>query len=295
MSVPKGVPVLEDTAVSITDDRGKTITLATPATRIIALYGAFNEILAELGKEGTIIARTKADTVPASIRSKPSIGTHMRPNPELVAGLQPDIVFQMGGRKKALDSVLFLEQLGIPVAFFSITSFEDLFSVIKRIGTITGSTPQATAVCTSLRERLSRVQKQTALLHETPTVFFEVRYPNLLGAGKASIVNDIISYAGGTNIMDMPTKLVRINEEEIIKRNPQVYLIQEGAMNPAPQPMEQRPHFRTIQAVTAGRVYILDEALYSRPGPRAVAAVEELAALLHPSWTHSTVSTAGDN
>lgn len=280
--------------VSITDDLGRTIVLQRPATRIIALYGAFNEMLVELKKEDTIVARTKADALPPSILSKPSIGTHMRPNPELVAGLRPDIVLQMGGRKKALESVRMLEQLGIPVAFFSITTFDELFSVIKRLGTLTNAEEQATLVCNALQARLVRVQQQISTVEHKPSVFFEVRYPNLLGAGNASIVNDIINHAGGINIMDASVKLVRINEEEVIKRDPEVYLIQQGAMNPNPQPMKERAHFRTIDAVKNNRVYIIDESSYSRPGPRAVSAVEELAALLHPTRMQPTSHISGD-
>ena len=287
-------PETLSTPVSITDDLGRTIVLQRPATRIIALYGAFNEMLAELKKEGTIVARTKADALPPSILSKPSIGTHMRPNPELVAGLRPDIVLQMGGRKKALESVRMLEQLGIPVAFFSITTFDELFSVIKRLGTLTNAEEQATLVCNALQARLVRVQQQLSAVEHKPSVFFEVRYPNLLGAGNASIVNDIINHAGGTNIMDASVKLVRINEEEVIKRDPEVYLVQQGAMNPNPQPMKERAHFRTINAVKNNRVYIIDESSYSRPGPRAVSAVEELAALLHPTRMQPTSHISGD-
>ncbi|WP_430734352.1 ABC transporter substrate-binding protein [Halodesulfovibrio aestuarii] len=290
----EALPEARPAPVSIIDDLGRTIVLQRPATRIIALYGAFNEILAEMGKEDTIIARTKADALPPSILAKPSIGTHMRPNPELVAGLRPDIVLQLGGRKKALESVHMLEQLGIPVAFFSITTFKELFSVIKRLGTLTNAEEQATRVCNSLQARLDHVQKQLAMVKHKPTVFFEVRYPNLLGAGDASIVNDIINHAGGINVMDASVKLVRINEEEVIKRDPEVYLIQKGAMNPQPLPIQERAHFRTLRAVKNNRVYIIDESSYSRPGPRAVSAVEELAALLHPNLMQPTSHISGD-
>jgi iron complex transport system substrate-binding protein len=281
-------------SVKIVDDLGRTIELQRPATRIIALYGAFNEILGELGKEDIIVARTKADTLPPSILNKPSIGTHMRPNPELVAGLRPDIVLQMGGRKKALESVKMLEQLGIPVAFFSVTTFKELFSVIKRLGVLTAAEDKAETVCNNLQARLAHVAQQLATVPHKPSVFFEVRYPNLLGAGRASIVNDIIEHAGGTNSMDVTVKLVRINEEEVIKRDPEVYLIQKGAMNPNPQPIGQRAHFRTIRAVKNNRVYIIDESSYSRPGPRAVTAVEELAALLHPTRIQLNPHSSGD-
>ena len=84
--------------VAVTDDRGQEIRLNAPATRIIALYGAFNEILADLGREDLLVARTAADDQPPTIVTKPSIGTHLRPNAELILGLAPDLVIQLGGR-----------------------------------------------------------------------------------------------------------------------------------------------------------------------------------------------------
>jgi iron complex transport system substrate-binding protein len=53
-------------------------------------------------------------------------------------------------------------------------------------------------------------------------------------------------------------------------------------MNKNPVPPGERPHFATLAAVRAGRVHIVDERLYSRPGPRSVDAAEELARILHP-------------
>jgi iron complex transport system substrate-binding protein len=52
-------------------------------------------------------------------------------------------------------------------------------------------------------------------------------------------------------------------------------------MNPAPVPPARRPHFRELRAVREDRVFEVDEQVFSRPGPRNVDAVEQLANLLH--------------
>lgn len=268
-------------APSIVDDRGKTITLAAPAEHVIALYGAFNEILAAIGEEDVLIGRTKADVTPPSIAALPSIGTHMRPNTELVVGMGPDIVLQMGGRKQALRSVQELEQFGIPVAFFSVSSFDELFSVISRVGILVGKQGHAEALVTRLKARLDAVHAIVSQAAHKPSVFFEVRYPNLLGAGKASIVSDIIRRAGGQNILTVDKKLVRLNEEELLRLDPEIYLIQHGPMNPNPRPLKNRAHFQSLQALHSQRYMRIDEHMYSRPGPRAVDAVEDLARFIH--------------
>ena len=68
----------------------------------------------------------------------------------------------------------------------------------------------------------------------------------------------------------------------MLRLAPTAYLIQRGPMNPAPLPLNQRPRLRAIPAAATGRAWFVDEQKYSRPGPRNVDAVEELALLLHP-------------
>ncbi|MFH1136548.1 MAG: ABC transporter substrate-binding protein [Pseudomonadota bacterium] len=268
-------------AVEITDDRGRTVRLERPARRIIALYGAFNEILDALGLADRIAARTSADRLPPSIVEKPVIGTHMRPNYELVLGQRPDLVLQMAGRDEASQAVEVLEKYGVPTALFRVDSFDDLFALIKRLGVLTNVPDRADGLIAKMKARLDRVG--ALILEPTrPTVFFEVRYPNLLGAGGGSMVDEIIRAAGGKNVLVGPKKFFRLGEEELLRLDPDFYLIQQGPMNPNPIPLDQRSHFLTLNAVENGRVLMVDEQKYSRPGPRNLEAVEELAAWLHP-------------
>lgn len=270
-------------AIQILDDRGEQVILSSPARRIIALYGAYNEILAAMGLEDRIVGRTKADKVPPSILSKPSIGTHMRPNIEIVLGLKPDLVIQSAGRKEALVAVQQIQQEGVPVAVFSPKDFTSLFSVIERIGRLTGETKEAIELVGRLEARLKRVEGHLQGVTHRPSVFFEVRYPNLVGAGQGSIVNDVIRHAGGTNCVKKEKKLMRINMETLIECNPEAYIVQRGPMNQNPSDPSSRSYFQVLEAVKRGKVLFVDEQTYSRPGPRALDAVEELAAFLHPN------------
>jgi len=267
---------------AVVDDLGQHIRMDRPARRIIALYGAYNEILAGMGLEDRLVGRTKTDKLPPSILSKPAIGTHMRPNVELVLGVKPDLVIQGAGRREALMAVSQLQREGLRVVVFNPTSFTQLFSVIRRLGVLTGEMDGAKKLVASLQVRLGEVHHRLQGLSHRPSVFFEIRYPNLLGAGRRSIVNDIIQTSGGTNCVTVDKKLARIDMETLIACNPEAYIVQRGAMNPSPGRPGTRPHFAILRAVKEGRVLVVDEQVYSRPGPRAVDGVEELAAFLHP-------------
>ncbi|SNS06773.1 iron complex transport system substrate-binding protein [Humidesulfovibrio mexicanus] len=268
--------------VRVTDDTGREIVLPRPAVRVIALYGAFNEILDGLGRAEAIVARTNADTTPARIAKLPVIGTHMRPNIEAVLAQKPDLVLQMAGRKEASIPVDALMRHGVSVAVFRAGSFAELMSVIRRVGTLTGADDRAEAMVLGLQARLDAVDAQVARTSGRPRTFFEVRSPNMFSVGQKSLVTEIIRRAGGINCVQTPERFAHLSEEEVIRLAPEAYVIQRGPMNPAPLPLADRPRLRGLPATKSGRAWFVDEMKYSRPGPRNVDAVEELARLLHP-------------
>ncbi|WP_415519156.1 MAG: ABC transporter substrate-binding protein [Desulfovibrio aminophilus] len=267
--------------VEITDDLGRQVRLAAPAKRIVALYGAFNEMLDGMALTERITARTQADELPASILDRPVIGTHMRPNVEMIVALKPDLVLQMGGRAEAAAPLRDLERFGLTTAFFEARSFAELFSVLQRLGVLCGEPGRAATLEQSLRSRLEAVARVVDGDGHS-TVLFEIRYPNLLAAGRGSMIDDVIRAAGGKNAVPLDDKLARLSEEEVFRLDPDAYVLQRGPMNRNPVPPGERPNFKGLRAVRQGRVLVVDELLFSRPGPRNVEAVETLARFLHP-------------
>ncbi|MEJ2672462.1 MAG: ABC transporter substrate-binding protein [Deltaproteobacteria bacterium] len=267
-------------AARITDDLGATVSLATPPQRIISLYGGLTEILRALGVGNRVVARTQGDK---TLKGIPTVGTHLQPNVEMILALKPDLVVQ-GGVAKGIPALKRLEAAGVPVAMFAPHDFTGLFHTITRLGALTGKGQVAAALNRSMRAQLAEVARRVAGRGQ-PRVFFEVRELNLLGAGRGSLVNDIISRAGGKNIVTSPKKLTLYSLEALIQANPDVYIIQKGPMNRSPDNIYKRPYFQELKAVKNHRVLVVSESLYSRPGPRSAEAVEELARFLHPeAW-----------
>ncbi len=267
-------------AAQITDDQGTTVTLAAPPRRIISLYGGLTEILSALGVGKHIAARTQGDDI---IKGIPTVGTHLQPNVEMILALKPDLVVQ-GGVAKGIPALKRLEAAHVAVAMFSPHDFAGLFSTITRLGALTGQAKAADALNRSMQAKLDEVAQRVAG-RPKPRVFFEVRELNLLAAGQGSLVNDIITRAGGENLVTSPQKLTMYSLEALIQANPDVYVIQKGPMNRSPNNIYSRPYFKELKAVKAHRVLVVDESLYSRPGPRSAEAVEELSRFLHPeAW-----------
>ena len=266
--------------IVITDDTGATVSFAQPVKRVIALYGAFNEIFLALGAGDLLVARTAADGNLPELAAPPAIGTHMRPNAELVLAQQPDVVLQLEGRSEAQTQTENLRSLGLKVLTFEVNSFERLFEVTETLGRLAGREDKAQVLVNDWKIRMQALRRRNAG-KPVARVFYEVRYPNLLAAGRGGISSEILALAGGENVVNDSKKLVRYSEEALIAADPDAYIIQKGPMNPEPTPLAERDHYRDLRAQRAGRVLIVDEERFARPGPRALDAAEELDSWLH--------------
>jgi iron complex transport system substrate-binding protein len=101
-------------------------------------------------------------------------------------------------------------------------------------------------------------------------------------AGPGSFVDSAITLAGGQNIAwDAAKGYPRFSSEVVVLRDPEVILSPKthgsGAVADAPLP----PGWEDLTAVKEGRVYSIDADMIARAGPRIVAAIEEVARILH--------------
>lgn len=269
-------------AIEITDDLGQKITLTKPAKRIIPLYGAFSEMLFAVGAGEQVIARTQADNFPPELVKLPSVGTHMRPNFEMIMGLKPDLVIQSATRKAEDPETSRLIDSGIPVAVFAPRTFQDILSVIERLGILSGHPENASVFASSLNHRLEAIRDKLKGIEKRQRAFFEIRAEPLTGAGRGGIVDEILKAAGAENVLKNDKAIVQYNLEALLFENPDAYIVQQGPMNKNPMDPRKRANYERLKCVKDGRIIFADEFIYSRPGPRCVDAVEQLAAALYP-------------
>jgi iron complex transport system substrate-binding protein len=99
----------------------------------------------------------------------------------------------------------------------------------------------------------------------------------------------MIAMAGGTNLgaaagPDFP----QYSQETLLKENPDVYVAVKGTQT-NPGDIAKRPGYETIKAVKDGKVYVVEDNLFVRSGPRLVDGLEQLAAILHPEVFKSQI------
>jgi iron complex transport system substrate-binding protein len=130
------------------------------------------------------------------------------------------------------------------------------------------------------------VLEKIATVTEKPSVYYELdntdpNAPYTVGPG--TFIDTLINSAGGKNIIvDLKDQYVQVSVEELLMRNPEIILLGDAAYGVTPESVLQRPGWEKIAAVQNQRVYSFDDNLVSRPGPRLVDGLEQLARLLHP-------------
>lgn len=266
--------------LQVTDDTGRTVEFATAPQRIISCHNGFTEMLLALGAKQRLVGVTKAAAQIPEAAGITRVGTHAFPDVETVRSLQPDLLIATIGVAPK-ERFLALEQYGMKVLIFRPGTLEEVCSVMERLGTVLALGPEAQTTVDKLRARIAAVR--TAVAGKPPVkVFCEHSLTPLKGSGTSSIANDLITTAGGVNLVKARERLVPFSMEELVSADPDVYLISVGPMNPREAAPLQRKAFARLRAFRTQRVYQIEQNQLTSAGPRCVDGLERVAHLLHP-------------
>jgi len=191
-----------DQALNITDDLGRSVTLAATPQRIVSLAPSVTEILFAVGAGPQLVGNTTFCNFPPEAKTLPKIGgfSVKSISVEAVVGLKPDLV--IAGTASQKPVVASLEQFKIPILVLAPDSFEKVYASIQEIGTLTGHAAQAEQVVAQMRGRVDAVAAKVAGISATerPGVFWEVHDDPLMTAGPHTFIGQMITLAGATNI-----------------------------------------------------------------------------------------------
>jgi len=263
--------------VTVVDDAGREVTVESEPKRIVSLAPGNTEIVAALGLLDRLVGVTSFDDYPPEVASIDVVGDFASPNLEAVAAAKPDLVLATAGVQA--EVVGQLEDIGAVVVAVDPADLESLFDSIEMVGAVTGASEQAETLVSSMRSELEEIR--VAVGDATPVpVFLEIAQDPLFTAGPGTLLHDLITAAGGANIVT-EQGYVPYSVEQLVAEDPAVYLATLGSMSD-PADLASRPGYSGIDAVRTGRVYVLEDNLVSRPGPRVVEGVRQIAEALHP-------------
>jgi iron complex transport system substrate-binding protein len=180
-----------------------------------------------------------------------------------------------------------LADLGLTVFYLANpTDMPSMYANLLTVAELTGHVADAQELVASLTARVAAVQEKVATLSYAPVVFYELDAtdPNApYTTGPGTFMDLLITLAGGINAAsNTGTPWAQLSVEELLVQNPQVILLGDAAYGITVESVKARPGWDALDAVKNDQVYPFNDDLASRPGPRLVDGLEELARLLHP-------------
>jgi ABC-type Fe3+-hydroxamate transport system substrate-binding protein len=263
--------------LSITDDWGRTVALAAPARRIVTLSPSSTEILFALGVGSRVVGRTSFCDYPPAARAVPDVGNGIEPNVEAVAARRPDlVVLYASAANRAAERGL--AALHIPVAVLKLDVARDVERAARTLAVLTGAGAAADSLVAAFRASLGALESAAAARAERPPrIYVDVWANPPMTVGQGSYLSEVLRAAGAVNTFgDLGASAAPVSLEAIAARDPDAVLVLAADPTRAPA-LVSRPGWGAVRAVREGRVLVVDQSLYGRPGPRMPLAAADLA------------------
>jgi iron complex transport system substrate-binding protein len=275
----------EFTPGTYTDDMGREVTINEVPQRIVSHVPSITEMLFALGVGERVVGVSDYCDYPEEAASKTSVGNYFNPSIENIVALEPDLVLTDGHS----EGIKQLDELEPPINYMVIDpkDIDGVFKDLELLGKVTGSEGEAEELIESMQDSIANV---LALVEGAPRpkVLFIIDATDLTfpwTAGQGSFIDAFITMAGGENVAAQAEGAwVQLSIEEIVNIDPEIIILpaKHGTAFTSPETLMEHAVWQGTTAVKEGKIFIIDDDLVSRSGPRIVQGLEELARIIHP-------------
>ena len=261
----------------------------TPA-RIVSTSPSITETLFALQLGDRVVGVSTYCRYPERALSLPKVGTFLKPEPETIARLKPDLVYVHTGPNNVATQ---LSSLGIRTAVVDRGTLPSVFSTIRQISAAAAVPERGDALVGEIQTALDRVKSSVANRPPRKVLVIVGRQTgtlsDMIAVGPGSYLHDLIAIAGGVNVMASVTlEYPRISMETVISLAPDV-IIDVGEMGETPADSERRRKVteslwsqqRLVAAARAGGVHAVHDEAFVVPGPRVVEVARTMAHWFH--------------
>ncbi len=270
--------------ITIMDSTNTEVVLEEAPERIVSLAPSTTEIIYFLGEEDKLVGRTEYCNFPESVQDVPTIGGTATPNVEAIIEAAPDLV--LGATHTPEDVVAKLREVGIAVAFLNEdNSIEDTYQTIRLVGQLIDEQAEAEIVIEDMQERIDAVTEKLAGVTDKPSVYYATWYGDgdFTATGE-TFIGEIIRLAGAENIAE-DGQGWSVSREVIAESDPDMFIVQAKdymTLEEEIKQLQEMDFYKELTSVKEGAIYAVNADTISRPAPRLVEALEELATIIHP-------------
>lgn len=271
--------------VTIKDALDNKLVIEKKPEKIVSLLPSNTEIAFALGLDKEIVGVSDFDNYPEAAAKKKKIGGQEF-NVEKILSLKPNLVLaQESSVQSSKGGLKQLSDAGIKVLVVSdAKNFDQVYQSIELIGTATGEKKKADEIVKGMKAKLAGIKEKAQTIKDKKKVFVEVSpAPEIYTTGKNTFMDEMLQTIKAENIASDQEGWIKIDQEEMIKRNPDVVITTYGfyVKNPVEQVLS-RTGWENVNAVKNKQVIDVDSDRVTRSGPRIVEGVEDLAKAIYP-------------
>jgi iron complex transport system substrate-binding protein len=283
--------------ITISDNFGNEVIIEEPPQRIVSLSPCNTEILFAVGAGDQVVGGTTYDTYPPEAVNLSKIGGFSTVDIEAVVNLTPDLVLAEYGNGE--ETINALKNLNLTVVSLNPKTLDDILDNILLVGNITGNDETSFLLTTDMKQKIENISAQTKDIPDSnkPAVLYIVWHDPMYAAGTGSYPNDLLTIAGGMNIVDEEGWPI-IDLEQIIDRNPEIIICSGmgGGSYTIMEAITENEVLSTVDAIKNNKVYpISDPNVMELAGPRIVEGLTELYGYIEPEIESNATNVATED
>ena len=256
--------------------------------RVISTSPAITEILFALGAGDRVVGVTDYCSFPKKACLLPSIGGPLNPSTETWIALKPDLIIVQE------DSIVINKHatiLKIPILKVSVNNLENILTSIQVIADSMQVSKRGHQLVDKINAEIEqyRIRLRKLKPRQVLMLLSDTNDPSrdLYAVGRDTFLNELLSIAGGENILpDTMATYPKISKEFIIAKSPEIIIEIGPKSNLSSDGILDRKKtwgkYPTLNAVKNNRLYFIGADYILIPGPRLVNILDDLTRNIHP-------------
>jgi len=244
-----------------TDQMNRSVEIPSTPKRIISLVPSQTELLFDLGSDHGIIGITKFCIHPEDkAKQKIKIGGTKQLNINIINELNPDLVI---GNKEENEQGQIEELIRhFPVWMSDISNLDGALDMIKRVGEITGKSPEANSLSDRIQQQFDNIAIQQSCRRAAYLIW---RKPYMV-AGKGTFIDDMLQRCGLVNAFDTE-RYPEVSVEGVMAAKPDIVLL-----SSEPYPFREKHIAEFRKFLPKADIKIVDGEMFSWYGSRLLKA-----------------------
>lgn len=254
--------------------------------RVVSLSPSITEVIYGLGAMEKVVGVTLYSDFPPGVEKLPIVGGWIDPNLEAILELKPDLVIMIEDQNEIFGDKI--RKLGLNTLSVDCNgSIKDITDSIWQIAKALGKEGDARRLVEDIDTNLEEIKAKTKNTNPKRLLLVVGRNPGTLEdiyvIGRTGFMNEMITIAGGENVMDSDRLAVKVSKEAILKLNPEVIIeINHEKLDKIDKVVAEWRELKQVSAVKNREIYPVSSTVLLHPSQRVVEGTRILAGILHP-------------